>query len=862
MLVFKSKFYLTVFLSFSLSAFADNNCKELFQTDDFNFEKLVKSKAQNSLYDKNRILLYRSINKLEKKFYKEKSDAQISKEDLLFVKSIILNKKTPYTIKSMFKKMSEEKKERVFSIFSQFVLFYYSKHLVFPVQEPFLKKFNLNSLQFKSFLNSGFGYNSYKEFIEDINPIFYFSHLKNREVIISAYIKAIKNNHNQDNKPYHQPELLDILKVLEPQYPDLNVNVIGKLLGLKPSYFKDENLFTGWTDIKTSAKLLNPKIFNNFVDTKIYYEQAELLAKTLKESNKAFIITSATAGVPLNDGFFNNLLSLATKKDIPLVVMAVNRETEHLPYMKLVEKADGSKTYVSFLPDPSQNEKEEIAALMEQNKVIPLHEIPNVYVISYTVNLTNYLTINSIPIMPKNFNPLASLNRLLRVQSGKINIIAHPQLKLEVQQGPVNHISPSVYISTGSISERVYPYRTSIQGRVSELAKNVHTFSAWLFEPPDKDAGLNENSAPGLYHFRPLYERELVDTKSNSAIYRGLADQNYFYGNNGEKLPLEVEYLILGDLHVGSTNPKMFKILAKLLEKNPTANLVLHDAFDGASINHHTAEQVVSSSQKQKSDLDSLESEYKRNVEVINSLLELTAGKLYFVNSNHPMWLKNLLNDKKAYSDSINSKFVTEIRHAVELENLDPFEYLYQKRESYHQNHPNLSVKEQLIEENIYVTDPERIVILKSGEPLYAGTKTKPIMIHGHGHNVSGGKTGVGPSNIPNLGESVVGHTHSPSIHSGVTNVGTFTKEILSYTKDSLLSKWMNGLGIIYKNASKTDLIVVHPLLEKSEPITREPLDPKSHFSDGFPNVILPDNEVLPTAHMTSVHDNYKKKKQ
>ena len=839
--------FICVCLIFTIQhlAFSDKTtkCQKTFQKD-----KSQKTNARLSRLEKNRLLLYRAVIDLEALVFQNKKtkNTAVSEKDVAFVNSFFLDLDKQGYSSSSLKKVNQTNKTRVFSAFSQFILSYYLRHLVFPVQELLLQEFSLNRKSFVNFLTNFLAYNSYREFIIDIIPIFDHSQNRNREVVLSAYIKSMENNRKKDDKPFHHPELSDIVLVLESNYPNINVNIVKKLLGFKPAYFEGENLFNGWFDIKDAAKFKKPHLFNNFVDTKVYYDQAKLLTETIKESNKGFIVTSATAGVTLNDGFFNNLLALANKKGIPLVIMAVNRETEFLPYIKQVERKDGYKTYVSVLKKKIKTEKAEEISLTEEENLIPLHEVPNVFVITYTVHLTNYLTFNSIPIMPKNFNPLASLNRLLiKTAKEKVNIVAHPQLKLQIQPGGVNHISPSVYISTGSVSETFYPYKTAIQGRVSELAKGVHSSSAWLFKPPDKDAGLNKSSAPGLYHFKPLYEREFVDTKENQ-IYRGLVDKSYFYGNNREKFPVEVEYLVLGDLHVGSTNPKMFKILADLLKEHPKANIVLHDAFDGSSINPHESEGVIASSRLVYSDMSSLEAEYRRNVEVINSLLELTKGKLYFVHSNHPLWLKRLLDSSKAYTDPINSKFATEIRFAVELEKLDPFEYLYKERENYHKNYPRLSLREELAEKNIYVSESSRIVVLKPGEPLYAGTKKSPIRLSIHGHNISGGRTGVGPSNIPNLGVAVVGHTHSPLIEHGVTNVGTFTREKLPYTEESALSKWMNGLGVIYKNTSRVDLFVVHPLLEKAKPITEQPLEPKDHFSEGFPSVVLPDNEILP----------------
>lgn len=753
----------------------------------------------------------------------------------------------------LFTGLKTEDKKQVLKTLVYLLQDSYSRHLFYPVQKFLSNKSKIDVESLNSFLHDSLAYRNYTEFISDVNSRFVKQKGFYKEILANAYMKAINENQKQENSVRRHPNPEDIVKQLK-NFPDMDSMLVEKLLGLKPAFF-NESLFNGWNDIKEFSKALKPGMFNNFVDNKIYHEQAQNFINRIKKDNTGFIVSSATAGVPLNDSFFNLILKEAEKRDIPLVIMAVNRETEHLPYVKLVEREDGP-VYQSVLR-PNDPDKE----MEDKDQLIPLHEVPNVFVISHTINLSPFLTLDSTPLMPKNFNPFASLNRLMYKTSGKTNVFAHPQPSLKVEPSGDNHINPTTLIATGSISSKIYPYRTAPQGRISELAKAVHKNKVWMFEPVDKDAGLDGKSVPGMYHHTPIYERSYEDPVTRE-IYKGIISESTFHGKYGEEIPVDVEYIVLGDLHVGSTNQKFFKVIGELLEKHPKANIVLHDSFDGSSINHHESKRVLSNSQKTQKGQLNLTAEYKRNVEVINSFLELTEGKIYFVVSNHPAWLTNYLNEKESYSDPINSKLLTEIRHAVETGNLDPFEYLYQERETYHKSHPDLNTRMQLAMENIYVSDPNRIVVLTPGEPFNAGTSDSPIRLDVHSHNITGRPgQGITPSSAPNLETAVVGHSHKPSITLGTTDVGTSTNERLDYTKGSALSSWVNGFALIYKDSSQADLFIVPPLLQKHQS-TGNQLPPEEHFPEQYPNFELQDNEEAPDASMTSSQDNFRKSKK
>lgn len=755
----------------------------------------------------------------------------------------------------LFSDLSYADRKKVFKVFYKIITDTYKTRLFFPVEKDFADSLAIPPKALTNFLKEVLAYRNYKAFAEDAIPHFKSSRELAKETLLKAYLKAIEENYKREKKPRHHPNLPDIVSQLKPQYKGVDVQAVETLLNLYSGEFEGDALFKGWEGIKQAGKILSPDSFKEFIDTRLYYHQAEQFIERITKDNKGFIVASATSGVPLNDTLFNLLLAMAKRKGIPLLILSVNGETEYLPFVQKGSRGKYNSILWDQVVDQGLDKKE------GPDKAIPLHEIDDVYVISHKVSITNHLALNVLPVMPKNFNPLASLNKIILSEgSGKTIIVSHPQLRMDAERSLHNDLYPTTFISLGSISHNIYPNKTNVQRRVSTFAKAVHSPAAWLFEPPDKDAGLNGRPVPGLYHHSPIYEREYE--KEDGELIVGLVDSSVFYGKRGEKFKTEVEYIIPGDFHIGNANEKMFKVVSNLLVENQKANLVVHDFMDGFSINHHEAERVLSNVKKVETGQAFLEEEYRRNVENINSLLSLFDGKIYFVWSNHPAWLTYLLDNKKAYGDPINSKILTEIRRAVEEEGLEPLEYLFQKRKEHHENHPNLKVRREMLNNYVYVTEPERLVFLKKGEELYGGISTEKIALHIHGHNITGFRSaGVSSTNSPQLEQAVVGHTHKPGILYGVTNVGTSTKEKLPFTEESALGNWVNAVGIIRKNLSKVELVTVPPLLEKDGVKTGESLPPEEHFPKGYPNIELQDNEVAPTAKMTSTHDSYKKPK-
>lgn len=666
--------------------------------------------------------------------------------------------------------------------------------------------------QVKTFIKS-LGFNNYDSFI---SYTFKRSHKLKADLktfFIKAYSASVKTNaKNTLKNPPTLPELAS-------QINSNNKHIKISANTLKRYAFNEGDaaypslvLFhEGEKQLKKLVKEDNPKLFENFIDTKAAFENAQEFSQALKTGQyRGVVVSSITSKIAIDESFFNSLLNYAKDKNLLVALIATNRDIEFLPQVLL--KTEGTKKLYTNYIRVAKGKSEDSSF-----EAIDINDIENVFVLANTVHLSKYFTLSSIPIYPKNFNPLSSLQRL--AIKNKTTIVGSPQLQLDTIATDNHNNFPTIVASTGSVNDATYPYKTHNSGRLSELAKTVHKNAGFVVEIPSKNSGLQKEDPAGLFIFHPIYEHKMQDGEQ---IRKGILDRfgNVYtpLGKLSEKR--ELEYIVLGDLHLGSTDPKVFEILDQVMRDHPNSKklkVILHDFLDGFSINHHEEGRVVTDSEKLKKDM-SLKSEYEKNVKSLNSLLARYPNlNIVIVVSNHPNWLEQKLQKPEAYTDNMNSEFMTEIRHGLDVlkaseanSDITAIEYLFKHRESFVRSTMGM-VQAHLEKNEHFISSPERLRVLRPGERYYAGNSSHPIMLHAHGHNFKG--KGIGPSVAHNLEEAVIGHTHSPKIKGDMVNVGTWTKLKLSYTKENAASDWAQGFALIYKNTNQAILHIVQPLL-------------------------------------------------
>ena len=381
--------------------------------------------------------------------------------------------------------------------------------------------------------------------------------------------------------------------------------------------FKMKPFFSGMKEIESVARKKSPNAFNNFRDTEVYsLEYSKKIAQEIVKKG-GFLVTSINGGVPYNKGMFKSMLKVAEEKDLPILIGPTNLESQGIPQEIL--------------------------------------DHPRVYTVMNSLELSDFLRVWAIPIMAKNQNPFASLDKHGQGFRRQSQIVFHPQLAYKVVPTAENDLHPHGLWSTGSLSENLYPYTTTISGRTSMLAKGYHQNAFLIVEATDGEAGPVGKGAPGRFHVRSMEYFDFRDEGGES----GVLDLGQFYTSSGKKRTLEPQALVFGDLHDFYASQEMLKVYKEILETFPKLDyLIIHDPLDGNSHNHHQSKEFSLLMEKFKRGELDIKKEVEGLIQTVNAFLKIHKNlKVIFPDSNHSYWIDRLVDDPKALSDPINGPF-------------------------------------------------------------------------------------------------------------------------------------------------------------------------------------------------------------
>lgn len=376
--------------------------------------------------------------------------------------------------------------------------------------------------------------------------------------------------------------------------------------------------------------------------------------------------------------------------------------------------------------------------------------VPNKAGTALNSNLKLYDTM----IKASQINPLTGFNKKLSRDHSYIL----PSPKIRYLSIPNTSKYPRFLSTTGSLTNGNYKLHTA-QGRKANLE---HQFGFVYVEI--------KNSKN--------FEIHQVEALKNGKF-------NYLteHYSNGKKLKQQPEALILGDIHWGETCPKTWKRTLKMLEELKPKRVVLHDLFDGRSINPHERDNYATRAIRAYKDQDNLFDEISSVYNLIKTLSS-KYPKIEFVvsESNHDLFLKRYVTEHNWLLDGRNSIIASEL--------FKPFVLGDSK--------PPLQKALEIIGEipnnfNFLVEDQEYRV---SG-----------IELGYHGHRGLNGARGSSASFDRYNLKMITGHEHTPKMYANGMCVGTSTHLKLDYTKGA--SSWLNAHGILYKSGKYALLTLI-----------------------------------------------------
>jgi hypothetical protein len=361
-------------------------------------------------------------------------------------------------------------------------------------------------------------------------------------------------------------------------------------------------------------------------------------------------------------------------------------------------------------------------------------------------DIHKYLSIVSdIKVQPTAVNPMSSLQSISGINSC---VVGAPKVQMEMI--PVlNNKKPKMMLTTGAITKK--NYTDSKSGKIGDFH---HTFGFAIVEIED-----NEN-----YYVRQV----TADNKTGD-----FTDLIHRVDDTGVNRVDSCLGLVLGDLHWGHHCPKILKSTMGLISGIKPKEIVLHDIFDGHSINHHEMKDPFIQWAKECNGKNDLRAE-------IDSMLvglELFRDhNVIVVRSNHDdfldRWLKN--EDWKKQPTMKNSLSYMELSMMLLKQ---------------HKSKKVKGVIPELIEERF----PNWKTLTRD-----SSYKIGPWEVGMHGDLGPNGSRGSLVSFRKLNTKLIVGHTHSPGRKDGVLVVGTTTKLRVGYNIGP--SSWMNSHVIIHND--------------------------------------------------------------
>lgn len=481
--------------------------------------------------------------------------------------------------------------------------------------------------------------------------------------------------------------------------------------------------FRNLSRLNRAAREAHPSsFFDIHVDELLGPENLEKMKRAIGR-NKRFIITTAVTGCKAFDEAVSSISAYCSLNDAHALVLVAS--------------------------DPAHNHFAPGARYGTIDK--QLVENPNMSIVVCDVSLNTNICISTVKLAAKQTDPSTSMGRIASTKG--TFIFASPKQRLKAV--PVsNRKYPHFTMTTGAITHPDYDSDNYMSQRSAFLAEYDHVMGGLIVEIEDDDR----------YHFRQFQIDE-----DGSFIDLGIR-----YQPDGKTQRERPEAFVLGDWHSGFTDPLAKKAWLEVCGSLSVKRLVMHDMFDGRSINHHERQDVVSRAVSADRNMDSLADEVSGLVKDIDELSDIV-DELVIVKSNHDEFLDRYLRSGYYVKDPKNHRYSLDLAAAT-MDGHDPLQHAVN---------------------TIGVKNPNKVNWLSRDEDF----KIAGIQLGAHGDLGANGARGTIQSIERAYGHSVTGHAHTPEILRGAWQVGTSSLLKLSYNKGP--SSWMHASCLVYENGSR-----------------------------------------------------------
>ncbi len=429
------------------------------------------------------------------------------------------------------------------------------------------------------------------------------------------------------------------------------------------------------------------------------------------KKKKRFIITWAQNDTPVHEDFVVNMEAYAREIDADIHVIAGRYKNPTSVF--------ADKSYDTW--------SDRIAGYLDANR----HEVHK-----------HMWIMSDVKIQPTAVDPMTGLQGMSGINSC---VFGSPKVHMEtipVLEGNL----PKMMMTTGACTLK--NYTDSKSGKKGEFH---HTLGFVVVEIKDSNT---------------FFARQVTATDDGDFC------DLYYKVEDGEVSKINsVAAAILGDLHYGQHDERVISKTLELFKNLKPEHVVLHDVFDGLSINHHESKDPFIQYQREMDGSNSLRSEVDA---MLNGLKSFEDYNVVIVRSNHDDFLDRWLKG-------------TDWRKASTMKN--SIEYM---------EYSALLLKGQA---------PNGVIpyLIKEKYPKYKTLgRSDSFVIKGwelgqHGDIGSNGSRGSLLQFRKLNTKMVVGHYHSPGRKDGALAVGTSTKLRVNYNIGP--SGWLQSHVIIHQDA-------------------------------------------------------------
>ena len=243
----------------------------------------------------------------------------------------------------------------------------------------------------------------------------------------------------------------------------------------------------------------------------------------------------------------------------------------------------------------------------------------------------------------------------------------------------------------------------------------------------------------------------------------------------------ECKGLILGDIHYENIDTDKMKKTYQIMNVLKPEKLILHDLFDGSTVNLHENKDLYIRRKKIREKKYEIQRELDNTLDYIKELKNsFKETSIKIIQSNHDDFLDKWINEIDWRKDLHNSEAHLKLALIQQTQDLEKYGNIF-----------GYLVSE--IEDVEYINNNQGLIIA-----------SHQVGEHGN-HGVNGSKGNINSFKKLNQ-KMIIGHGHSPQIVDGIVMVGVSCK-LYQYYNSKGMSSWGHGDAIIHLDG-KVQLII------------------------------------------------------